>query len=508
MTFQSSSGPLHSLYDFLVGVNRKTGAVENTHLAEAWSVSDDAREWTFHLKENIPYYMSGRASEYVVSPEDVRWTWLLQAGIESDWANNTGTWRPWLESGEDIVVEGNAVTWNLDFVHPDAHIYLSEDWTFGLISKDYWDDVGGEDGYTNHPIGTGAFSFVEYIRNEHFLLERNMGHYRKEPDFRELQFLWIQEPALVLAMTVTGESHISQLPEDLFDRTEEYGLEIAKSTLPGFHLWGVIPWYLPEALDGTPTPNYSENAPTRNKLVRQALNYSIDRNYINDTFFGGDAIPSAVSHMAEWWDSFKDEWAPILGPDGKTGADGGWPYPYDPEKARELLVEAGYPDGFSLDLFASSNLRGTPEIPEVSLAITEMWNEIGINAFLTVTEHSLVQEGLMNRALNGTIFFVRWSPQLPSASMGFLWRKSIRPYYELPFITEWKEHFDTVADPMERKKLIQELGDFWHDEFLSIPLLWVFEKAVYNPGFVEGYEVNQAHFGPVRYHEYTVPIYR
>ena len=293
----------------------------------------------------------------------------------------------------------------------------------------------------------------------------------------------------------------------MFDRTEEYGLEIAKSTLPGFHLWGVIPWYLPEALDGTPTPNYNENAPTRNKLVRQALNYSIDRNYINDTFFGGDAIPSAVSHMAEWWDSFKDEWAPILGPDGKTGADGGWPYPYDPEKARELLVEAGYPDGFSLDLFASSNLRGTPEIPEVTLAITEMWNEIGINAFLTVTEHSLVQEGLMNRALNGTIFFVRWSPQLPSASMGFLWRKSIRPYYELPFITEWKEHFDTVADPMERKKLIQELGDFWHDEFLSIPLLWVFEKAVYNPGFVEGYEVNQAHFGPVRYHEYTVPIY-
>ena len=97
MTFQSSSGPLHNLYDYLVGVNRKTGAVENTHLAEAWSVSDDARKWTFHLKENIPYYMKGKSSEYVVSPEDVRWTWLLQAGIESDRANNTGTWRPWVE---------------------------------------------------------------------------------------------------------------------------------------------------------------------------------------------------------------------------------------------------------------------------------------------------------------------------------------------------------------------------------------------------------------------------
>ena len=68
MTFQSSSGPLHNLYDYLVGVNRKTGAVENTHLAESWSVSDDARQWTFHLKENIPYYMNGKASEYPVSP--------------------------------------------------------------------------------------------------------------------------------------------------------------------------------------------------------------------------------------------------------------------------------------------------------------------------------------------------------------------------------------------------------------------------------------------------------
>ena len=243
----------------------------------------------------------------------------MQAGIESDWANNTGTWRPWLESGEDILIEGNAVTWNLDFIHPDAHIYLSEDWTFGLISKDYWDDVGGEDGYINHPIGTGAFSFVEYINNEHFLLERNFDHYRKAPEFHELQFLWTIESALMLAMLVSGEAHIAKLPNYLFDRVESYGMKIARSALPAFHLWGGIPWYLPEALDGTPTPNYDETAPTRNRLVRQALNYAIDRDYINDAFFGGDAEPSAVSHMAEWWDTFKDEWAPIPGPSGKTG---------------------------------------------------------------------------------------------------------------------------------------------------------------------------------------------
>ena len=167
-----------------------------------------------------------------------------------------------------------------------------------------------------------------------------------------------------------------------------------------------------------------------------------------------------------------------------------------------------YPNGFSLHFFAPSNLGGMPEIPEVALAITEMWEEIGVNAFLTVSEHANIQAGLMERALNGSVFLVRWSPQLPSAGMGFLWRKAVRPYYELPFITEWKEQFDSVSDSTERDKLVQELGDFWHEEFLSIPLLWVFAGVVYNPNFVEGYEVNQAHFGPTRYHEYTVPVYR
>ena len=509
MTFQSSSGPLHNLYDYLVGKDRKTAAVENTHLAASWSVSADARRWSFELKENIPYYINGEASDtYFFSPEDVRHTWRLQAGIDSDRANNSGTYRPWLRSSDDILIDGNTVVWNLDLIHPDAHVYLSEDWTFGLISKAYWDDVGGENGYINHPIGAGAFSFVEYIHNEHFLLEKNYGHYRKEPEFLELQFRWVKEPATRMAMMITQETHLAQLPSEVHDQLTSRGLEIARSTLPSFFIWAPIPYYQPVSFRGDPTPNYDDTVPTRDVRVREALNLAIDRNRINDSFFSGNTIPSAVSHMAEWWDFFQDRWAPYPGPDGRTGASGGWPYPYDPQRARDLLTEAGYPNGFTLDFFAPTNLGGTPELPDIGEAMAAMWEEIGIKVNLTVSEYFPVQAMLSDRAMNGKIYLVRWSWNLPSAGMGWIWYEASRPYYEYQFITDWKEHYDTVADPAERDRLAIQLGDFWYENYLSIPLLWVFADAVYNPAVLEGYNVNQFHFGPVRYHEYTVPVYR
>ena len=67
---------------------------------------------------------------------------------------------------------------------------------------------------------------------------------------------------------------------------------------------------------------------------------------------------------------------------------------------------------------------------------------------------------------------------------------------------------DTITDTPARVEEFVKLGDFWYDNFLSVPLLWVFENAVvFNPNVVDGYEVNQADFGPTRYHEYTIPIF-
>ena len=66
MTFQSSGGPLHNVYDYLVGKNQRTGYVENTHVAESWGVSADAKTWNFELKENIPLLHERRGQRVLV----------------------------------------------------------------------------------------------------------------------------------------------------------------------------------------------------------------------------------------------------------------------------------------------------------------------------------------------------------------------------------------------------------------------------------------------------------
>ena len=511
-TFPSSGGALHALFDYLIGKNRKTGDEETSHLASSWSMDPDGRAWTFTLKENIPFYQHGKASEeYILNAEDVKHTWLLQSGNLSDKAFNAYTGGSPLKGVDDVVVDGNVIIWNLNAINPDLSEYLSEDWTFGIISKSYWDDVGGEAGYEVAPIGTGAFSLVEYVAGQSFLLERNAGHYRHEPHFAELEFIWIVEPATVSAMLIAGEVHISQIPtldSYLQDLLEGRSLKIAKSTLPSFHLVGVIPWYLPEALDGTPTPNYDASAPTRDKRVREALNVSIDRNLINDVFFGGEEIPSAVPHLAEWWKFFGDESTAISGSTGQAGSTGGWSYPYDLQLAEQLLSEAGYPDGFDLTFYAPYDFRDMPEIVDLGEVIAEMWEQIGINVHLMPTEYSVVSQLQTERALTGEIYLTRRSLGLPSPALESMWRKSTTPSYEYPFITDWKENYDTVADHMERERLAKNLDDFWREEHLSIPLLWVFGKAAYNPTVVEGYEVRHGNFGPVRYHEYTLPTSR
>ena len=185
--------------------------------------------------------------------------------------------------------------------------------------------------------------------------------------------------------------------------------------------------------------------------MRQALNVAIDRNLINNKFFKGSGIPDPVEFFPPWRADCKDEWAPHPGPDGGTGCTGGgWPYPYDPQMGRDLLAEAGYPEGFDLTFYASPNLGGVPEIPDVAEAMAAMWGAIGVNVDLQVAQSDVVRSLQTAHDWTGSVNLVRYSIDPVSLSMSFLWRKSTRAFMEHEFITEWKEAYDQTLDPDTR----------------------------------------------------------
>ena len=509
-TFQSAGGHLHNLHDYMVGLDPVTGVEEPTHLGTDWEVDDTGKNWTFKLRPNISFYQDGQASEkYTFSAEDVVHTWEVMAGKKGE-SNPAGDWTPMMDSVEEgwTIVNDYEIQLHHKLIELELPFRLSEEWTFGVQDLEYFNDIGGLDAYKQAPMGTGAFSFVEKSVNQHIIYKANKPHWRKTPEFDELKFLWTPESATRVAQLIAGEAHIAEIPRDLQDEIIEGGMKIQKSTLPSFHVWIRIPYYQPDIFKtGEPTPNFDENDPIRDPKVRHALNVAIDRNLINNKFFKGSGIPDPVEFFPPWRADCKDEWAPNPGPDGGTGcAGGGWPYPYDPQMGRDLLAEAGYPEGFDLTFYASPNLGGVPEIPDVAEAMAAMWGEIGVNVDLQVAQSDVVRSLQTAHDWTGSVNLVRYSIDPVSLSMSFLWRKATRAFMEHEFITEWKEAYDQTLDPDTRFAESQRLGDYFHNEHLTVPLIWLFAEVGFNPNVVVDYEISMLHFGPVRYHEYTKAV--
>ena len=130
---------------------------------------------------------------------------------------------------------------NISKPEPILDFWASE-LTFVMQSEDYWNAVGDE-GYSAHPVGTGAFRFVEHEINSHFLYEKVDDHWRKTAEMDELEFKLIREPATREAVMLTKEVQMSIISNTVegVQRIRDRGFSVVRSTQPSnmveFH-WG------------------------------------------------------------------------------------------------------------------------------------------------------------------------------------------------------------------------------------------------------------------------------
>ena len=459
------------MFEPLIGTNRATGAYK-PNLATKWEVSPDATAWTLWLQEDVQFHFG--FGEF--TSKDVVHSWERTAG-EDAIGSDVAQWRAAVEKAEDIeMVNDHQVVFNLTRAFTDLDFdFTTQAGNNVVVSKSQWDEEG-KDGMVRRPSGTGSYRYVERAVGDFFLFERVENHWRRTPEFKELIIQIAAEDATRLAMMLTGEAHLTTLPKDLQETVLERGMKrvlgAVPSTMAWFYMWGGLHFTLPESLD--------MSMPATDKRVREAMNRAIDREEIKDTIFGGNVVIAQQT----WHHPSQQGWDP------SWEARFDEMYGYDPDRARELLVEAGYPDGFGIKIYDYPN-NAYPEINQVNEALALSFQAIGINAELETVDYAVARVPLKNREMHGfMIGYPPWGNLPPFKNIFFMHTiQGSFPAYESEFIDEKFAELTATIDRSERDRLQRELGEHLFSEYALMPMFYLPRELIIDPAVIAEYQI-------------------
>jgi ABC-type transport system substrate-binding protein len=484
---QSRSGQLDKrpALEYLVGIDRHTGTYI-PELAEKWQMAADAKSWTVWLRKGVKFHDNW--GEFTA--KDVRHSVFLITQPESV-QTDASIWRGLMGIGkadtiEDVakkvaagveIVDDYTVVFRLKQAAPELIENLSANTDLGMESKARW-DAGGKELYGQKVVGTGPFEFVERKVGSHVLYKRVENHWRKTPEYKELEFRWVPEGVTRLATLLAEEVHISDVDRALQKDAMAKGMQILTSKLPAIqHFWhfGGLYFASPEKLD--------PKVPFVDKRVRQAMNMAINRNAIANAILGGKVQPHRLNGYHPQLDSAV--WPGIWNPDWDKRFED--LYGYDPAKARVLLEQAGYPKGFEFTIYLYT-LPGLPEIVDIGQAIALDFQAVGLTPKLVEIDFPRVRELYRTKAIQGAVFPLRHGLRaLDTNRLAYKSKESIVYGYEHDSIDQRLEELGKVVDTAERARLLREIGDQRFTEFSEMPLFWLFAEAAVNPKFIAEY---------------------
>ncbi len=309
-----------------------------------------------------------------------------------------------------------------------------------ILPPQYYAEVG-TDGFRQHPVGTGAYVFQEWRRDERLVVEANPDYFLGTPAIERAVFRPIPETATRMAELQSGavDLIVNVPPHQV--RVLENAPDLAAATAPSARILFIVLTTI-------------EEGPLQDVRVRQALNYAVDQQAIVDAILEGYGIPLAAPAPQASFGFYPD-------------LEG---YGYDPDRARELLADAGYPDGFEVVFEAPSGRYLMDR--EVGQAVNGFLEAVGIQTDFSILEWGVFVGKLYEKA-GATMMLLGLGSSLmdvDSYLYGQLRTGQISSYYSDEELDALLDASRTEMDVEKRIELLYEIQRLSHEQAALIPL--------------------------------------
>jgi peptide/nickel transport system substrate-binding protein len=437
-----------NMFDRLVHIDVETGQFTEG-LATGWEVADDQLTWTFTLREGVTF---NNGSPFTAA--DVAYTFERIPQVP----NSPAPFTQRLAAIETVEAVDD-LTLRIVTSRPAPNL-LNDLSTIYIVSKDAGAAESADFDTGAAAFGTGPYRMESYSPGEQLVLARNDSHWGDPAPFETITIRFLDNAASRVASLQAGEVDFIDAvpPNDLARMAEMDGITLISTPSARMIYMG-----LDQGAETTPMVTGTDTNPFLDRRVREALSLAINREAIVDRIQFGSGAPAG-------------QFAPdtIFGHNPDIAAP-----EYDIDRARALLAEAGYPDGFGLTVHGPAGRYVNDA--EVTLAVGQMWSQLGLDVQVETLPFNVYSPAATAREYSAFLF--SFGITTGESSLGYRnvlgtfdeargWGSNNRFRYSNPDFDAALASALGAFDDAEREGHLREVARIAAEDVALIPLYW------------------------------------
>jgi peptide/nickel transport system substrate-binding protein len=418
-------GLLYALHDALV--RPYPGHKMGPSLAESWKESADGKTYEFKLRPGLKFHNGDP-----VTTDDVKFSFERYKGAGAKILQE--------RVREVEIVSPVLVRFHLKEPWPDFMTFYGTTATAAgiVVPKKYLSQVG-DDGFKKHPIGAGPYKFVSHKPGVEVVLEANPGYWRRVPNVKTLVMRSVPDANSRAVMLKSGEADIAVALDG--PDAEDIRRTPRMQVIPSKH--ASIFWL-------EFTEQWDPKSPWHDRRLRLAVNYALNRKAINEAACIGLCPPAGVIVPRVMDFALQVE-----------------PLPYDAQKAKQLLAEAGYPNGLDAGEFTA-----IPGFPTVAEATLNYLNGAGVRMKMRPMERAAFYASWQEKKLRGVFMTaVGNSGNAASRVESFIQSKGAYAYGGYPDIDDLFQQQARERDPKKREAILFRIQQLTIDRVMYAPIM-------------------------------------